>query len=69
MVIVGESKSQLSRNDVEKFVTEQLPRFDGVFDEEIIPVLVTNRITSAGVEKYVKDVKKWRIGLYFSHDF
>ena len=65
VVIVGESKSQLSKNDVNRFIKKKLKRLEGLF-KEIFPVLVTYMISEPDVERYVKDKG---IALYYSYDF
>ena len=65
VVIVGEGKGQLSKNDVNRFIRKKLKRFEGVF-EEIFPVLVTYITSQPDVERYVKDKG---IALYYSYDF
>ena len=65
VVIVGESKSQLSKNDVDKFIRKRLKRLEGVF-EEMFPVLVTYMTSGPDIERYVKDKG---IALYYSYDF
>ncbi len=65
IVIVGETKSQLSKNDVDSFVRRKLNRLEGVF-EEMFPVLVTHMTSSSDVEEYAKEKG---IVLYYSYDF
>lgn len=65
VVIVGESKSQLSKNDVNQFIRKKLKRLEGVF-EEMFPVLVTYMTSGPDVERYVKEKG---IALYYSYDF
>ena len=65
IVIVGETKSQLSKNDVDSFVRRKLNRLEGVF-EEMFPVLVTHMTSSYDVEEYAKEKG---IALYYSYDF
>ena len=65
IVIVGETKSQLSKNDVDSFVRRKLNRLEGVF-EEMFPVLVTHMTSSSDVEEYAKEKG---IALYYSYDF
>ncbi|RMF35423.1 MAG: hypothetical protein D6759_04735 [Chloroflexi bacterium] len=64
IVIVGEGKSQLSRNDVDNFIRKKLNRLEGVF-ERIFPLLVTYMISSPGVEAYARERG---IALYYSYD-
>ena len=65
IVIVGETKSQLSKNDVDSFVRRKMNRLEGVF-EEMFPVLVTHMTSSYDVEEYAKEKG---IALYYSYDF
>ena len=66
VVIVGESKSQLSKNKVDEFVQKKLKRLEGVFEAEMFPVLVTYMISEPDVEEYMK---AQGIALYYSYDF
>ena len=63
--IVGESKSQLSKRDVDDFIRRKLKRLEGVFPR-MFPVLVTYMISQPGVEEYVQEKG---IALYYSYDF
>jgi len=65
VVIIGEAKSQLSKNDVDDFLRRKLKRFEGVF-EQVFPVLVTYMTTAPDVEDYVRQK---RMALYYSYDF
>lgn len=65
VVIVGESKSQLSKNDVDHFVRRKLNRLAGVY-RELFPVLITHMTTAPDVGEYVKEKG---IALYYSYDF
>jgi len=62
--IVGESKSQLSKKDVDTFVRKKLKRLEGVFPE-IFPVLVTYMIAQPDVEDYARQKG---IAVYYSFD-
>ena len=62
---MGETKSQLSKNDVDSFVRRKMNRLEGVF-EEMFPVLVTHMTSSYDVEEYAKEKG---IALYYSYDF
>ncbi len=62
---MGETKSQLLKNDVDSFVRRKLNRLEGVF-EEMFPVLVTHMTSSSDVEEYAKEKG---IVLYYSYDF
>lgn len=64
LVIVGEGKSQLSKNDINHFIRRKLNRLMGVY-ENLFPVLVTYMISSRDVEKYANEKG---ITLYYSYD-
>lgn len=66
VVIIGETKSQLSVRDVNHFQKERIQRFKSVFKEEIVPVLATHRITSARVAQLAEN---WGIAIFYSYDF
>jgi hypothetical protein len=66
VVIIGESKSQLSVPDVRTFEGTRIRGFVGVFKEEIVPVLATHRITSARVAQLAEN---WGIAIFYSYDF
>ena len=65
VVILGESKSQLSANHIERFINRRLkplrPRF-----ENVLPVLITHMISSEPVAAYAKE---HGIALYYSYQF
>lgn len=63
--IVGESKSQLSKKDVDAFIRKKLKRLEGVFDA-IFPVLVTHMISQPDAEEYARQKG---IAVYYSFDF
>lgn len=65
IVIVGESKSQLSKNDVDNFIKRKLRRLKGTFPH-VFPVLVTYMVTQPEVEAYAPEKG---IALYYSYDF
>jgi chromosome segregation ATPase len=65
VMIIGEGKSQLSKNDVNDFLKKKLNRLEGVFDN-IFPVLVTHMTTAPDVEEYAKEKG---IALFYSYDF
>ncbi len=65
ILIVGEAKSQLSKEEVNRFLRRKLARLKGI-GPELFPVLVTYMTTSAGVEEYVKEKG---LALYYSFDF
>ncbi|MDI6752580.1 MAG: chordopoxvirus fusion protein [bacterium] len=65
IMIIGEGKSQLSKNGVNEFIRKKLKRLEGLYDE-IFPVLVTYMTSEPDVEGYVKEKG---IALYYSYDF
>ena len=65
IMIIGESKSQLSKNDINYFIRKKLDRLKGIY-QEIFPVLITYMISEPDVEDYAK-IKG--ISLYYSFDF
>ena len=66
VMIIGECKSQLSKNDIDRFIRRKLEGLRGVVGVEIFPVLVTHMISSKDVEEYAKQKK---LALYYSYDF
>lgn len=65
IMIIGESKSQLSKNKVDEFIRKKLNRLQGVFNE-IFPLMITYMISEPDVEDYAKQNG---ITLYYSYDF
>ncbi len=65
ITVVGESKSQLSKKDIDRFRRTRLKRLDGVFPE-IFPVLITYMISQPDVEDYAAEKG---IAVYYSYDF
>lgn len=65
LVIIGESKGQLSKNDVDAFIRRRLHRLEGVF-KDVFSILVTHMTTDPEVEEYAKEKG---IALYYSYDF
>ncbi len=65
VTIIGESKSQLSKQHIDSFIRKRLQRFEGVLPE-CFPILITHMISSSGVEEYAK---KKGIVVYYSYDF
>jgi len=64
ILIAGESKSQLSKNDIDRFIKKKLNRLEGIFPD-IFPVLITFMIAQPDVEDYAKEKG---IALYYSYD-
>ena len=65
VVILGESKSQLSANHIERFINRRLKPLRPQF-EHVLPVLVTHMISSEPVAAYAKE---HGIALYYSYQF
>jgi chromosome segregation ATPase len=65
VTIIGESKAQLSKNDVNNFLRKKIKRLEGLY-EDVFMVLVTHMISSHDVEEYAKQAQ---IPLYYSYDF
>jgi myosin heavy subunit len=65
VTLIGEGKSQLSKNHIDSFIRKRLNRFEGVF-EEVFPVLITHMTSSSDVEAYAKTQD---IAVYYSYDF
>ncbi|MFH1096133.1 MAG: chordopoxvirus fusion protein [Candidatus Desantisbacteria bacterium] len=65
VTIIGEGKSQLSKNDIDRFIKIRLEKLTGMFDE-VFPVLVAYMISEFDVEEYAR---KKGIALYYSYDF
>jgi len=66
IVIIGESKSQLSKRNVDEFIKKKLKRLEGVY-KEIFPILITHMVSQPDVEEYAtkKGIKK----IYYSYQF
>lgn len=64
ITIIGEGKSQFSKNGVDAFIKKKLKRLEGVY-EDIFPVIVTYMISEPDVEEYAKERG---IKVYYSHD-
>lgn len=65
ITIVGEGKSQLSKNDVDKFIKKKLRRLTGMYTE-IFPLLVVHMTSGPEVEEYAREKG---IAIYYSYDF
>ena len=65
VTIIGESKSQLSKNDIDRFIRRKLKRLEGIF-EDIFPLLITHMTTGNDVENYAKERG---LAVYYSYDF
>ena len=65
VTIIGESKSQLSKQKVDEFIRKRWHRFESVIPA-CFPILITHMISSSGVEEYAKTKG---IAVYYSYDF
>ena len=65
VVILGESKSQLSAKHIDHFIQGRLTRLEPLF-EEVFAVLVTHMISSPDVAAYAQERG---IALYYSYQF
>jgi chromosome segregation ATPase len=65
VTVVGESKSQLSKNDVDRFIKNKLKRLEGIYPA-LFPVLVTYMISEPDAEDYAREKG---VALYYSYDF
>lgn len=65
LLIVGEGKSQLSKNDLDTFIRKKLRRLEGLY-AHILPVIVTHMVTSSDVSDYARQKG---IALYKSSHF
>lgn len=65
VTIIGESKSQISKNEVDRFINKRLNLFKGIY-EDIFPVIVTYMISEPDAEEYAKNKG---IALFYSYDF
>ena len=65
VVVIGESKSQLSAKNIDHFIQGRLTRLEPLF-EDVFPILVTHMISSPDVAAYAQDRG---IALYYSYQF
>ena len=65
IVILGEAKSQLSKNDVDRFLRRKVKPLSRVFPEHFL-ILVTHMVSSPEVEEYAR---KKGVALYYSYQF
>jgi len=65
ITIIGESKSQLSKNKVDEFIRKKLLPLKEIYSN-IFPVLVTYMISEPDAEEYAKGKG---IKVYYSYDF
>ncbi|UCH94984.1 MAG: chordopoxvirus fusion protein [Candidatus Aminicenantes bacterium] len=65
VTIIGESKAQLSKNDIDRFFRKKIDRLQGLY-QDIFMVLVTHMTSEHDVETYAKQKK---VTLYYSYHF
>jgi hypothetical protein len=65
VMIVGESKAQLSKNDVDRFLRRKVQRLTGVY-QRLFPLLITHMTSEPDVESYAR---AHNVALYYSYDF
>ena len=65
VVVIGESKSQLSAKNIDHFIQGRLTRLEPLF-EDVFPILVTHMISSPDVAAYAQERG---IALYYSYQF
>lgn len=65
-LIVGESKSQLSVNAIDKFIYKKLERIPLPEGKKLFPVIVCHMVSGPEVPDYSK---RWGIALYYSYQF
>lgn len=64
VTIVGESKSQLSKNDIDRFLRRTIGGLEGVYPR-IFPVLITHMTSEPDAEEYARSLG---VAVYFSYD-
>lgn len=65
MTIIGESKAQLCKNDVDRFLRRTVQQLTDLYDT-MFPVLVTCMISEPDVETYAREQN---VAIYYSYDF
>jgi chromosome segregation ATPase len=65
VTIIGESKSQLSKQHIDSFIRKRLRRLEEVLPA-YFPLLITHMISSSSVEEYANQKG---IAVYYSYDF
>ncbi len=66
IVIVGESKAQLSNKFVDEFIRKKLKRLAGIHSQATFPILVTHQTRNSLVEKYADEKG---IAVFYSYQF
>lgn len=65
VTIIGESKAQLSKKDIDRFFRKKINRLQGLY-QDIFMVLVTHMTSQHDVETYAKQKQ---VTLYYSYHF
>ncbi|MER3474175.1 MAG: chordopoxvirus fusion protein [Armatimonadota bacterium] len=65
VTIIGESKSQLSKNDIDRFLRRTIGGLEGLYPQ-ILPVLITHMTSEPDAEEYAR---RLGVALYYSYDF
>lgn len=65
VTIVGESESQLSKNDVDRFLRRTIGGLEGLYPQ-ILPVLITHMTSEPDAKEYAR---RLGVALYYSYDF
>ncbi len=65
VTIVGESKSQLSKNDIDRFLARTVRELEGSYPK-LFPVLITHMISEPDAEEYARELG---VALYYSYEF
>jgi predicted secreted protein len=66
-VIIGESKSQLSKNKIAEFFNKKLKRLEGVFAGELFPILITHMISQPDAADFALQQGIKRV--FYSYEF
>jgi hypothetical protein len=65
VTIIGESKSQLSKQKIDQFIRKRLERLEGVIPT-YFPIIITHMVSGSDVEEYARSKG---IAVYYSYDF
>ncbi len=65
VTIVGESKSQLSKNDIDRFLARTVRELEGLYPQ-LFPVIITHMISEPDAEQYARELG---VALYYSYEF
>jgi uncharacterized phage infection (PIP) family protein YhgE len=65
LTIIGESKAQLSKQDIDRFVRRKLKPLQRIYGT-VFPIIVTHMTTSPDVERHARERG---VTVYYSYDF